>query len=175
MPAPTITPDRLASLGYRVCCGVAWHVSHRRCGYCGTPFAAPPIGRAATTDGCPAAGPVNMDGTRRNSGTVAIRPRKGPTKTEARYLAECLSSLPPDWTAIYEGVSFLLSNGHRYTPDYAVRDSAGNLSECHEVKGSYRLHSHSRARLAYDCARQEWPGIKWVWAEWDGGAWRADA
>ena len=93
--------------------------------------------------------------------TRAVAPRKRqPNKTEARYAAEMLRGLD----ARYEAVTFRLSNGHRYTPDWVVFDSAGRLLSCHEVKGSYRFHSHGRARLAFDQAALEFPGITWVWA-----------
>jgi hypothetical protein len=88
------------------------------------------------------------------------RQRKGPNKTEKKYRDYCLRGQD----ARYEAVSFLMSNGHRFTPDWAVFDRAGILRECHEVKGSYKLHSHGRARLAFDQARVEFWGITWVWA-----------
>ena len=83
-----------------------------------------------------------------------------PNKTEAAYRDRHLAGQD----ARYEALTFRLANTHRYTPDWVVvRD--GCVVECHEVKGAYRLHSHGRARLAFDQARVEWPGIKWVWAE----------
>ena len=88
----------------------------------------------------------------------APRKRKGPNKTEALYLDTHLHGRD----ARYEGMSFLMANGHRYTPDFAVH---GAVTELHEVKGSYRLHSHGRARLAFDQARTELPWYTWVWAE----------
>ena len=41
--------------------------------------------------------------------------------------------------------------------------TADGTIECHEVKGGYALHSHQRARLAFDQARVEFP-FRWVWA-----------
>lgn len=90
----------------------------------------------------------------------AGRRRRGPNKTEQRYKDYSLRGLD----ARYEAVSFLMSNGHSYRPDWAVFDDYGILRECHEVKGSYKLHSHSRARLAFDQARIEFWGMTWVWA-----------
>lgn len=90
-----------------------------------------------------------------------------PNKTEARYAAEMLRGLD----ARYEAVTFRLSNGHRYTPDWVVFDSAGRLLSCHEVKGSYRFHSHGRARLAFDQAAVEFPGITWFWATLTSQGW----
>ena len=100
--------------------------------------------------------------------TRAVAPRKRqPNKTEARYAAEMLRGLD----ARYEAVTFRLSNGHRYTPDWVVFDSAGRLLSCHEVKGSYRFHSHGRARLAFDQAAVEFSGITWFWATRTGQGW----
>ncbi len=91
---------------------------------------------------------------------------KAPNKTEARYRAEKLRGLD----ARYEALSFLLQNGHRYTPDWVVLGTDGRI-ECHEVKGAYRFGSHGRARLAFDQAKAEFPGFGWVWATWTGKAW----
>jgi hypothetical protein len=102
----------------------------------------------------------------RDTRAVARRKRQ-PNKTEARYAAEMLRGLD----ARYEAVTFRLSNGHRYTPDWVVFDSAGRLLSCHEVKGSYRFHSHGRARLAFDQAALEFPGITWVWATLTSHGW----
>ncbi len=96
------------------------------------------------------------------------REPKGPNKTEARYRAERLRGLD----ARYEAVTFRLANGHRYTPDWVVFDPDGRPVECHEIKGSYQMHSHGRARLAFDQARTEIPGLTWVWATWTGKKWK---
>ena len=94
------------------------------------------------------------------------RGRKGPNKTEATYRDERLRGLD----ARYEALTFRMANGHRYTPDWVVfRD--GVPVACHEVKGSYRMHSHGRARLAFDQARAEFPGLTWEWTVWNGKVW----
>jgi hypothetical protein len=91
---------------------------------------------------------------------TAGRKAKGPNKTEQRYRDRVLR-----WKdARYEALTFRLANGHRYTPDWVVCE-AGRPVECHEVKGAYRLHSHQRARLAFDQARVEFSGLRWVWGE----------
>jgi len=65
----------------------------------------------------------------------------------------------------YEGITLKMANGHRYTPDfYLPSEVPGVAGELHEVKGSYRLHSHGRAKLAFDQARVEFPEFKFVWA-----------
>jgi hypothetical protein len=93
---------------------------------------------------------------------------KGPNKTEARYAREVLAPLGIE--ARYEGLTFRLANGHRYTPDWVYFDQTGKLV-CGEVKGAYRFGSHQRARLAFDQARLEWPSITWIWATWTGKEW----
>jgi hypothetical protein len=82
-----------------------------------------------------------------------------PNKTEEKYRRECLHGK----VAKYEGLTFRLECGHKYTPDWVVVQN-GQITECHEVKGSYRFASHGRAQIAFAQARIEYPGIKWVWA-----------
>ena len=86
---------------------------------------------------------------------------KQPNKTEWAY---CRNMFPPgDGREVrFEAVSFRMANGHKYTPDWVVVEG-GRPVECHEVKGKYRLGSLQRARLAFDQARIEWPGIRWFW------------
>ena len=93
----------------------------------------------------------------------------GPNKTEADYQRYHLRGQD----ARYEAISFRMTNGHRYTPDWVVFVD-GRPAECHECKGGYALHSHQRARLAFDQARVEFPGLKWVWATKTTEGWRID-
>jgi len=97
---------------------------------------------------------------RQGGGKGGEKRGKGPNKTEAAYLKRLLSV---HHDVRYEALTFKLASGHRYTPDFVVMFD-GMPAECHEVKGSYKLHSHGRARLAFDSARVEFPGIHWVWA-----------
>ena len=85
---------------------------------------------------------------------------KQPNATEARYAARVLAGRD----ARYEAITFRLANSHKYTPDFVVVED-GMPVECHECKGSYKLGSYQRARMAFDQAHIEWPGIRWVWAE----------
>ena len=85
--------------------------------------------------------------------------RRAPNKTEALYRDVFLDGMD----ARYEALTLRMANGHRYTPDWVV--VRGGRIECHEVKGSYRLHSHQRARLAFDQARVEYSFFVFVWAE----------
>jgi hypothetical protein len=97
---------------------------------------------------------------------VAAPARRGPSKTEMEYERRFLAGAG----ARFEGVSFRMANGHRYTPDWVVC-AAGRLT-CHEVKGGFRLGSYQRARLAFDQAKVEFPDVTWVWAEKRNGEWR---
>ena len=94
------------------------------------------------------------------------RPAKGPNKTEADYQRTLLRGKD----ARFEAITFRMANGHRYTPDWVVFQD-GTPVECHEVKGAYALHSQQRARLAFDQARTEFPGLKWVWATKTNTGW----
>ena len=96
------------------------------------------------------------------------RKQMGPTKTEAEFRTRYLGGTG----ARFEALVFRLANGHRYTPDWVVVTAGGRV-ECHEVKGGYSLHSHQRARLAFDQARIEFPWIVWVWAVKAKNGWRA--
>lgn len=91
------------------------------------------------------------------------KPGKGPNKNEARYALHRLRGLD----ARYEPLTFRMRNGHRFTPDWVI--FVGGLpSVCIEVKGNYKLHSQRSARLAFDQCRAEFPGLKWIWAKWNG-------
>jgi len=94
---------------------------------------------------------------------VEKRKRKGPNKTEALYKRMCIDTRPDVADCHFNGMALLMHNGHRYTTDWLVTTSEGFV-ELHEVKGSYRLQSYGRARLAFDQAHQEFPGFTWVWA-----------
>lgn len=96
--------------------------------------------------------------------------RGKPNKTELEYRNIYLRGVP----AAYEGLTFRMANGHRYTPDWVHFGQDGRLT-CIECKGAYRFGSHQRARLAFDQARVEWPGVRWVWAvRQKGGAWKIE-
>ena len=103
------------------------------------------------------------------------RTAKQPNKTEASYRSEVLDRQAAFGALVsiaYEALTVRLANGHRYTPDWVCRTAAG-LTICIEVKGTYRMHSHQRARLAFDQAALEWPAWRWIWAEKQaGGGWR---
>ena len=110
---------------------------------------------------------------RGGKGAKNAKQPKQPNKTETRYLREVLDRRGDVLCVRYEGVTLRMGNGHRYTPDFLVTRHDGRM-ECHEVKGSYRLHSYGRARLAFDQERVEFGGLIWVWAVWTGTAWKVE-
>ena len=143
--------------GYRECrCGVATKAAV--CRACGATLLGLECG------GTPAA--LCRDGADQRPIVAPVtRSAKGPNKTEAEYRRMFLGTGRADLVAVaFEGLTFRLANGHRYTPDWVCQLVDGQLI-CIEVKGSYRLGSYQRARLAFDQAAVEWPGLKWIWAE----------
>lgn len=103
---------------------------------------------------------------------VSRSKRRGePNKTEAAYRREVLGRRTDVAAIHFEGLTFRMANGHKYTPDWIVVTTGGRI-ECHEVKGGYALGSEQRAKLAFDQARIEFPWLAWVWARRDtGGQW----
>ena len=74
--------------------------------------------------------------------------------------------------AHYEAITFHLAGGSRYTPDW-IWWSNGKIYAA-EVKGSYRLHSHGRARTAFrECVAQFSTFVFW-WAVWSGREWKIE-
>ncbi len=103
------------------------------------------------------------------------KPAAKMTKTEARYLAEVIRPQQAAGAIVdiaFQPVMFRLRNGHRYTPDFVCQAASGDVIMV-EVKGSYRLQSYQRARLAFDQASLEWPCFVWIWAELqEDGNWK---
>ena len=108
---------------------------------------------------------LKLEGADKGKDATALKTDvRAPNKTEQRYYNDHLSHLID---VRYEPLTFKLKNGHRYTPDWVVfRD--GLPVECIEVKGSYRFASQNRSQMAWAQARLDFPGLKWVWAVWDG-------
>lgn len=92
---------------------------------------------------------------------VQVKPAKLPTKTEADFYAEHDLGR---FDARHEGLTFKMANGHRYTPDWTWWGEDGRLN-CAECKGSYRLPSYQRAKLAFDQVVVEFPHVVWHWWE----------
>ena len=164
--------------GYRACaCGTL--TRGVVCGKCNASggSAAPSLPQA----GAPAIGAGDVtpgDGDALKGALRSATGRKTPNKTEAEYRRLFIAPRLADGVFTgcwFEGLSFRMANGHRYTPDWVCTYPDGRLV-CIEVKGAYRFGSHQRARLAFDQARIEWPGVAWIWAvRGKRGAWETNA
>lgn len=135
------------------------------------PVLSPAVMRCQTPDTLAALGYVAPP-ERKPDAKPAAEKRIKMTKTEARYLAvlKTLEEAGEITDVKFHPVSFHLDNGHRYTPDFSYNDN-GRIYLV-EVKGSYKLGSYQRARMAFDQARIEWPLFVWIWAELgEDGAW----
>ena len=97
---------------------------------------------------------------------TATGKHRGPNATEARYRREVLRGIHPSLVS-YESRSFTITKTTKreYTPDWVVTPNTGGLPpEYHEVKGSYKLGSEDRARLAWELAAEQNPGALFFWA-----------
>ncbi len=97
----------------------------------------------------------------------SAQPRR-PNKTEERFNRDMLGG-----RGVYEGLTFRLPGGSRYTPDWVWfhRGEGGMSIFCVEVKGSYRFGSQGRALVAFREARAAFPLITFSWWQWDGQRW----
>ena len=82
-----------------------------------------------------------------------------PNKTEQEY-ADCFLQ---GTDHRFQALTFHMRNGCDYTCDWIVFEN-GTPVQAIECKGSYRFHSHGRARLAFRQCQLEYPGIKFSWA-----------
>ena len=96
--------------------------------------------------------------SKKSNNLIRIPAKRQPNKTEAAYNAAHLAGF-----GMYEAITLRLPGGSRYTPDFVTWDSEGRMT-CHEVKGSYKLHSHGRAAAAFREAVAAFPFISFVWA-----------
>ena len=101
--------------------------------------------------------------------------QKKMTKTEAKFIRDWIEPRIKSGEFdgyIFEGLRIGLQNGHFYTPDFVCRKGLG-VKTVIEVKGTYKLQSYQRARMAYDQAKLEWPEFSWMWYELnkETGAW----
>ena len=99
------------------------------------------------------------DAPKQTSAATRHAPRSCMSKTEAEYARTHLSGIPYK----YEGVTFRMSNGHRYTPDFVWWEV--DKMVCVEIKGSYRLGSYQRSRLAFDQCKAEFTSVSFRWCE----------
>ena len=127
-------------------------------------------------EACPDCGTIRPDGPSNPSAAPAAqasvpaeKQSKKPAMTKTEMEAQRLFC-PPG--ARFEGVTFAMSNGHRYTPDFVWWGDDGRMT-CMEVKGSFRLGSYQRAKLAFDQCKAEFPQVTWVWKERQkDGSWK---
>lgn len=97
---------------------------------------------------------------------TATGKHRGPNATETRYRREVLGGIHPSLVS-YESRSFAITRTTKreYTPDWTVKSATGKLPpEYHEVKGSYKLGSEDRARLAWEIAAEQNPDSAFYWA-----------
>ena len=87
----------------------------------------------------------------------------GMSRTEERFRDRFAPSMGWD-VLMYEPCSLWVSGGFRYTPDFLIIMPDGRLAFV-ETKGSFRLQSHSRARLAFADASTRNPCFLFVWAK----------
>lgn len=135
------------------------------------PVLSPAVMRCQTPETLAALGYVAPE--RKPDAKPVDEKRKKMTKTEARYFAvlKTLEEAGEITGVKFHPISFHLDNGHRYTPDFAFID--GGRAHFVEVKGSYKLGSYQRARMAFDQVRIEWPLFGWMWVELqDDGTWK---
>ena len=81
-----------------------------------------------------------------------------PNKTEAEFNRLFLSG-----DGIFEGVSFRLAGGSRYTPDWITVDAETGRMTAYEIKGAYRHASEGRALVAFREARERFKGVDFEW------------
>jgi len=87
-------------------------------------------------------------------------------QTERRFEQQFLQNTP----RVYEGITFRLPGGSRYTPDWVWW--VGGQMYAVEVKGNYRHHSHGRARTAFKECVAAYPRVIFWWATWTGSTWK---
>jgi len=80
----------------------------------------------------------------------------------------------PNCDIVPWGITLRLSNSHKYTPDFVVKDKSGIrlLVECKQRgKNGFRQHSYQRAKVMFDLAKVEYPFWMWRWTEKHCGTW----
>ena len=105
---------------------------------------------------------------------------KGPNATENKFRREELAVLEKTYGKFvrYEGKTFVITKTaqREYTPDWVIE--APNKEPIYiEVKGSYKLGSEARARLAWELAAEQNPHATFYWAVltrrgWEIEEWR---
>ncbi len=97
------------------------------------------------------------------------RKTRQPNKTETAYLNRLKCEFPGSLIR-YEGITLLLENGCRYTPDFVVSLDITLLLV--EVKNAaYKHASYGRSKMAFAQAQIDYPMFVYRWAEKVGGEW----
>ena len=86
--------------------------------------------------------------------------QRTPNQTEQRFNDEYLFG-----RGIYEGVTFHLAGGSRYTPDYVYWENAHGVDTlyAYEVKGSHKFPSENRALTAFLECRARFTKVCFSW------------
>ena len=101
---------------------------------------------------------------------VAKEPKhRQPNKTETAYLNRLKCEFPGSLIR-YEGITLLLENGHRYTPDFVVSVD-GTLLLVEVKNAAYKHASYGRSKMAFAQAQIDYPMFVYRWAEKVGGEW----
>jgi hypothetical protein len=115
--------------------------------------------------------------SRRAKAKAPALPKRGMNANEARFNRQILGG-----EGLYEVVSFDLTRvkGRKYTPDFSLRKGEALIAII-EVKGSYKLYSEDRARLAWEIVAERVPGVVdgskvvFVWARFSRGGYDCEA
>lgn len=118
--------------------------------------------------------------SRRAKAKAPALPKKGMNANEARFNRQILGG-----EGLYEIASFDLTRvkGRKYTPDFSFRNRKGEEQQIAiiEVKGSYKLYSEDRARLAWEIVAERVPGVVdgakvvFIWARFSRGGYDCEA
>jgi len=146
------------------------------CPQCGRPVHFSESAQRAHRRECPGRTEKPQDGndpvaavktTARPPRVTAGKRRGVPNALELRFVADVLGV--PVETLRYEGLTFRLANGDRYTPDWV--DMVAKA--VYEVKGPHRFARHGRERFYR--AKSEWGDVvRFVYAAWDGRIWKVE-
>ena len=95
----------------------------------------------------------------------AKHPKGQPNNTEAEYNSRCLGG-----RGMFQGVTFRLNGGSRYTPDWIYWSNGVMFAV--EVKGAYRFGSEGRALVAFLEARAKFKNVVFLWVQkQENGEW----
>ena len=112
---------------------------------------------------------------------TVVGKQKIPNVTETKYLREVLNQKYNDGHHLItyqpDPIVITRTTKRQYTADFLVRPQIGALDKkhvYHEVKGSYKLPTQDRARLAWEIAAETHPEWDFVWAELTISGWEIE-